>query len=534
MKQLFTFIMLITTIGSFGQIPGIQWQKSYGGTRGEVATVIRQTTDGGYIVAGNTNSNDTDVSGFNGGAISEGTGNTDIWVIRLDASGELKWSKCLGTSSIDATADVRETADGGFAVAGSGNCPACPFAYNLYRLDKDGKRLWTQYYTGNTKEQAASMQITNDGGFILAGTSYSSAGQITGHHGDATTSDYWIVKTDKNGIIQWQKSYGGTANETAASIAPTKDGGYVIAGHSQSNDGDVTGHHGETGLYPGYFNDIWIVKINSGGDIQWQKSLGGTDEDEAADVQQTTDGGYIVAGSVKSNDGDVTGTHLGGIVSTTDYWLAKLNSSGTLQWQKTFGGGAGDVAHSVQQTKDGGYILAGKTLSSDGDVTGNNGNTDYWIVKTDASGNLQWEKCYGGTSYDEAFCAQQTTDNGFVYAGSTISPVGGDITRRIGTGSDFWIIKTKGVVTGLSELLPQNILVHPNPTTGVYKVTLPPMAGNAEIEVYNSTGVLIYKKTATNATNMVDMGNQSPGIYLLKIVSDNRVIATQKIIKQSK
>lgn len=524
MKQLFTFVMLVTTMSSFGQVPSIQWQKSYGGTNSEVAKFIRQTADGGYIVAGDTNSNDTDVIGFNGGAIAAGTSNSDIWVIRLDASGELKWSKCLGNSSIDETADIRETADGSFALLGG------YYIFNLYKLNSNGKFKWGKSYGGG-KEHPASMRQTDDGGFILAGTSYSTTGQITGHHGDATTSDYWVVKTDSVGNMQWQKSYGGTCNETAAAIAPTKDGGYIIVGHSQSNDGDVTGHHGDTGLSSGYFNDIWLVKINSAGTIQWQKSLGGTNQDEAADVQQTSDGGYIVAGSVKSNDGDVTGTHPGGAVSTTDYWLVKLNSSGTIQWQKTFGGGAGDVAHNVQQTKDGGYILSGKALSSDGDVTGTYGNFDYWIVKTNPSGILEWGKCYGGTSYDEGYCAQQTSDNGFVFAGSTVSPIGGDITRRIG-GPDFWIIKTKGVATGLPELAQQNLSVYPNPTTGVFKVVLPTSTVNAVIEVYNNTGALIYKRKTSNTVNAINLGYQSQGIYILKVADNNRAIAVQKIIKQ--
>jgi len=308
MKRIFTLFVVVSAMSSFAQAPAIQWQKSYGGTYTDIATVIRQTTDGGYIVAGSTNSDDVDVTGLNGGASNAGTGNSDMWVIRLNASGGFKWGKCLGGGWIDGATDVRQTTDGGFAVAGWGNCGVCPYAYYLYKLDSSGALLWYKSYGGNTYEEAASMQQTKDGGFILAGTSSSTNGQVTGHHGDSTTTDYWVVKTDTAGNIQWQKSYGGSLNETAASVSQTKDGGYIISGYSQSDDGDVTGHHGTPCSFTGYCNDIWIVKIDSTGTIQWQKSLGGTDEDEAADVHQTADGGYIVAGSVKSDDGDVTGT----------------------------------------------------------------------------------------------------------------------------------------------------------------------------------------------------------------------------------
>lgn len=526
MKHLFTLVLLISVMSSLAQAPGIQWQKSYGGKHGEIANVIRQTKDGGYIVAGCTSSNDGDVVGFSGGTWGAGTGNTDMWVIRLDKTGGLKWSKCLGASWIDEATDVRQTKDGGFAVAGWGNCGVCPFNYYLYKLDSNGTEKWFKNYGGNTSDEATSMQLTKDGGFILAGTSFSIDGQVTGHHNTVATSDYWVVKTDTAGNIQWQKSYGGSANEKAATISPTKDGGYLISGHSQSNDGDVTGHHGTTCLNYGWCNDIWIVKIDSVGSIQWQKTLGGTQEDEAVGAQQTADGGYIVAGMVKSKDGDVTGHH-----GNPDYWLAKLNASGTLQWAKAYGGIWNDEPRSVQQTNDGGYIIAGRSNAYDGDVTGNLGYFDYWIVKTDNSGKLQWEKCYGGTDAEEAMCVQQTADNGFVFAGYTFSPVGNDITLKLGS-SDFWIVKTAGTTTGISDLSSQRISVYPNPTNGFFNVTLPPSTLNACTEVYNSTGTLIIKQTATNAANTIDLSNQAHGLYFIKVISDNRIIDSHKIIKQ--
>ena len=180
-------------------------------------------------------------------------------------------------------------------------------------------------------------------------------------------------------IIQWQKCLGGTGYEEAHSIQQSTDGGYIVEGYSKSNDGDVSGHHG-----PLVRRDYWVVKTDQSGTIEWQKSLGGSDSDEANSIQQTTDGGYIVAGFSSSTDGDITGTH-GGM----DYWLVKLDSVGNLQWQKSFGGTGDDRAYFIQQSSDGGYVVAGYSGSNDGDATGNHGGMDYWLVKLDSMGILR-------------------------------------------------------------------------------------------------------------------------------------------------
>src|SRR5688572_15163162 len=170
--------------------------------------------------------------------------------------------------------------------------------------------------------------------------------------------------------IQWQKCLGGTDNDHAVSVQQTGDGGYVAAGYSKSNNGNVTGNHGD--------DDFMVLKLDGNGTLQWLKSLGGTAAEQASAVQQTSDGGYIVAGYTLSNNGDVSGNH-----GNEDCWLVKLNSSGTIQWQKCLGGTERDFANAVQQTSDGGYIIAGSTFSNNGDVSGNHGNDDYWVVKLD-------------------------------------------------------------------------------------------------------------------------------------------------------
>ncbi len=255
-----------------------------------------------------------------------------------------------------------------------------------------------------------------DGGYIVAGKSSSNDGDVTNHHGSIGSMDYWVVKLDSTGTIQWQKCLGGTYGEVGYSIQQTDDDGYIVAGYSSSNDGDVTNNHGSV--------DYWVVKLDSLGTIQWQKCLGGSRDEEGYSIQQTADGGYIVAGSTYSKDGDVTNNH-----GKSDYWVVKLDSTGTIQWQKCLGGTHDDEALSIQQTADGGYIVAGDSGSNDGDVTNNHGKTDYWIVKLDSTGIIQWQKCLGGSSYDEALSIQQTADGGYIVAGGTESH-DGDVPNK--------------------------------------------------------------------------------------------------------
>jgi hypothetical protein len=262
-----------------------------------------------------------------------------------------------------------------------------------------------------------SIQQTTDGGYIVASSSVSNDGDVSGNHGN---SDYWIVKMAATGNIQWQRCLGGSGDEWATSIQQTTDGGYIVAGWSHSNDGDVSGNHGGIGI-----PDYWIVKLDATGNIQWQRCLGGSLDEFAYSIEQTTDGGYIVAGGTSSDDGDVSGNHVNLDQSVFDYWIVKLDAIGNIQWQRCLGGSDNEWSgtsglfseYSIEQTTDGGYIVAGSASSNDGDVSGNHGGYDYWIVKLDVTGNIQWQRCLGGSFHDFVRSIEQTTDGGYIVAG---------------------------------------------------------------------------------------------------------------------
>jgi hypothetical protein len=282
---------------------------------------------------------------------------------------------------------------------------------------------WQQYYGGSYYDDANSIHQTIDGGYIIAGTAESVDGDITENHG---LSDYWLVKINSLGIIEWQKTYGGSNYDYAAKVLQTSEGGYIIAGSTESNDGDVSGNNG--------LMDVWIVKISSSGVIEWQKTLGGSGNENANWIKQTNDGGYIIAGTTDSTDGDITNNH-----GNHDVWIIKLSALGVIQWGKTYGGSNIDIGWCIEQTTDGGYILAGSTESTDGNVVGNHGNRDIWVVKLSDLGIIQWQKTLGGSSYDFANSVLQTNDGGYIIAGYTSSD-DGDVSINYG-GFDYWIIK---------------------------------------------------------------------------------------------
>jgi len=402
--------------------PAIEWQKSLGGIIDDIAYYVQQTSDGGYIVGGYSLSNNGDVSSNHG--------NNDYWIVKLDSSANITWQKCLGGSNIDKAYSVQQTTDGGFIVAGESlstdlNVTGNHGSYDCWvvKLDSSGGISWKKCLGGTLHDSGNSIEQTTDGGFIVAGFSYSDDGDVTENHGNR---DFWIAKLDSSGILDWQKSLGGSDNDEAMSIEQTTDGGYIVAGFSKSIDGDLTANHG--------LEDYWITKLDSTGLIEWQKSYGGSGDENANFIQQTTDGGFIVAGFSESDDGDVLLNH-----GSFDFWILKLHPSGSIEWQRALGGSDNDKAFSVQQSTDGGFIVVGHSYSLDGDVTGNHSSQDFWIVKLDSSGGFEWQKSLGGSDNDYAKSVEQTSDGGYIIAGVSSSN-NWDVSGNHGN-KDYWLVK---------------------------------------------------------------------------------------------
>jgi hypothetical protein len=420
---LFYLSFIIIYTNSFAQNDiTIQWQKCYGGSFVEIGRSVEQTIDGGYVIAGFTDSNDSNVSGNHGYG--------DYWVVKTDQSGMIQWQKCYGGSSYDDAFCIKQTIDGGYIIAGitqsyDGEVTGIHGQQDIWivKIDPSGIIQWQKCYGGSSYEYVHEIQQTTDGGYIFAGDAASNDGDVTGNHGNY---DYWVVKIDQTGAIQWEKCFGGSGGEAAWGIQQTLDGGFIAVGGTESNNGDVTFNHG--GL------DLWVVKTDPSGVIQWQKSYGGSGDDVAwGGSQQTTDGGYIISGSTTSIDGDITDNHGG-----NDYWVVKTDQSGVILWQKTYGGSGEDMAYDIQQTNNEGYIICGSSKSNDGDVTGNHGMHDYWVVKTDPFGTIQWQRSCGGSDDDVAYSIRQTINGSYMVVGWTGS-LSGDVTDNHGY-RDYWLV----------------------------------------------------------------------------------------------
>lgn len=325
----------------------IEWEKSYGGAGSDEAYDIQQTSDGGYILTGMSDSNDL---------FGVGYGNDDILVIKTNSTGVVEWGKKFGTSSGDRGHSIKQTTDGMYIVTGFVGGGGTWVA----KLDNIGNLHINWPNTIFSGSQAYSVQETSDGGYVVAG--YSSNG--------TNGIDIRVLKLSTTSNILWDYNFGGTSADYGYSIQETTDGGFIVAGATQSNDGDVTNNYGN--------QDFWVLKLNALGIMQWQKTYGGTQNDFATSIKQTNDGGYVVVGQTNSDDNDVSGNPGSYIY---DYWVIKLNDTGQLQWQSCLGGSSNDFGTSIQQAADGGYIATGRSFSNNYDVSGNHGDYDFWVVK---------------------------------------------------------------------------------------------------------------------------------------------------------
>ena len=299
------------------------WSKTFGGDNNEHAYSVIQTSDGGYAIAGMT-----EPKFFRNGTFEFG-GDEDIWLVKLDSSGNKEWDKMYSGAKWDNGYSAVQTSDGGYAIAGN----------RLIKTDSSGNEEWNKTYGG----VAYSIVQTSDGGYVLAGS---------------FSDDFWLMKMDSFGNEEWNKTYGGIGSECAWEMIQTSDGGYALAGLTDPM------------FYGNGSRDFWIVKTDSFGNGEWNRSYGNSNwEEEARSVFQTYDGGYMLAGETKT-----------WVYGETNAWLVKIDSHGNEEWNETYGGPDEDWAHSVIQTSDGGYVFAGKTGGKKP-----YGGGDFWLVKLGGS-----------------------------------------------------------------------------------------------------------------------------------------------------
>ncbi|MBP6310666.1 MAG: T9SS type A sorting domain-containing protein [Flavobacteriales bacterium] len=500
MSRFLTALMFQLSILVVVAQPPIEWQRNLGGSLDDSGASIEQTSDGGYILCGTTNSNNVDVTGNHG--------NSDIWVVKLNGNGDIQWQRCLGGSQPDFGRSARQLGDGSYLVLGStrsndgdvsGNHGGVDFW--LVRLDSDGDPIWQRCYGGSLNDAPFALEATPDGGYVLAGESRSTDGDVTANAG---FTDYWVLKLDAAFDIQWQHSYGGSGGETAYTITLASDGGYFLNGFTDSQDGDVIGSIG-TG-------DFWVLKIDINGEIEWQRPCGGSNIDYGFDVKEMSDGSIIALGESGSNDGDVIGAHGG-----DDYLVVKLTSSGAFISSLVYGGSNTDRGRAIFAMSNTGFLLIGASSSSDNDVEQNSGSFDGWVVRTDPNGAILWQLSLGGSQSDGFGGCAMPTSNGFLlWGGANSSDV--NPPNNFG-GSDIWLVKLGadpvGVIENLSGL---SFSLFPNPNEGQLHITSPCTEGTqAHWTISNVNGQRVDSGTIIRSEMDLSVEQLAPGSYVLTV-----------------
>lgn len=519
---IFLSVFLARTEYLFGQTGAvIEWQKNYGGSANDNSLSICNGVNGGYVICGYTGSTNDQVTGNHGMA--------DGWVISIDAMGKLQWQKCLGGTNTDDIISIIKSG-GGYIAAGYTQSSDGDVAHNkgsadgwVVNLSSTGSIIWEKNYGGSDYDMIQCIKATNDNGYIFCGNTSSSDGDLSGIHGAARSVDAWVVKLDASGNVSWQKSLGGSKQDDGTYIQQTNDTGYIMVGNTTSADGDVSGYHDST--------DIWVVKLDMHGGIEWQKCLGGSKSESSFSIRQTSDGGYVIGGSTASADGDITYNHGKG-----DCWVVKLDAKGSLSWQKTYGGSGDEGLFDIMQTKDGGYIMTGGTDSHDGDVTGIHASsmnyTDEWVVRTDANGKLLWQKCLGGSSQENGRRVLQVTDSVYVTTGIGCSK-DGDMDSCYGP-NDYWVVQLRetDTTTGITNVGTSNeIEVYPTITNGIINVRLPDEMREVNMKVTDMNGRVIKTNiggTGKERTLYIPQGTAA-GILVLQIRTHDGVVS-RKIV----
>lgn len=431
-------VALVITGIVYSQSPDTLWTNGYGGWHWDYAYDVKSTDDGGFITTGLTNS-------YVSGSIY-----LDMYMVKTNADGDMLWYKVIGREFSERGYSIQITEDGGFIIAGSTKEYPNLDALDVYlvRTDCNGDTLWTKSYGGSLNDEGESVAITEDQGYLIAG--------YTNSYG-AGDKDIYLIRTDSSGDTLWTKTYGGTGDDLAWSIAAVPEGGFIISGRTSSSG---------AGSW-----DVWLIRIDADGNMIWNRTYGGSGWDSGLEVQCTTDGGFIVGGYTMSSG-----------AGQTDYYMLKIDASGNLTWSRTYGGSNYDNGTSVLQVPDGGYLLGGYTKSF-GDTNG-----DFWIVRTDANGDSLWSQIYGGSEIEELNGMDLTLDGGYILAGRTNS---------LGNTSSVWLVRIAQDFTGIGESeyaqsMPSGLFVSPvtpNPVCSHMSFDLHTVvSGSADVSVYDIFG----------------------------------------------
>jgi hypothetical protein len=531
MKHLIVFIIAaVLHLFSFGQNMEITWQSCFGGSEKDIAYDIIEIP-GGYFILGTTESNDGDISFFNG--IIDG------WLIRTDSAGNIIWEKTYGGSSGDGFRRIFPDNSGNYILVGGSGSSDGDVSYNPYpgsesfwivKIDIEGNIIWDKIVGGSYGDKIWNASSTLDGGVVAMGQTTSNNGHVSVSYGG---KDTWFVKLSAEGEVEWDYTIGTDFFDIGQAIIQTSDGGFLAGSNSIMLEGSV----GNITCIPpsyGYVTGV-LTKFDADMNVQWQHCYGGNNHDAISGILELDDG-YVFVGSSES-------TNMPGHKGYNDVWVVRIDFDGNIIWQKVYGGSRFEAAGNIFATDDGGFIVVGNTQSNNGDVSGNHSisehYTDIWMFKINSVGELQWQQCFGGGGREEIYRGVvRKSDNNFVIAGVTnygpsydvgCTPYGGNIVDR-----DFWVFEivmddTTSAITPPASA--GGIKVYPNPATTEFWLQLPENMQflKAQIELYSPTGKLLYKAQPSGEFHKIETAHLPPGLYLIRLW-DGEKWRTEKVV----
>jgi len=487
-------LFVLLCVGALqGHGPDTLWSRTYGGVEDDICYDMKKTSDGGYILVGETKS-------FGSGSFS------DIYIVKTDESGDSMWTRVYGGDEGDFGYSIQQTFDGGYII--SGNTASFGAFSDIYLLktDANGDSMWAKMYDKADFNDGWAVIQTADSGYIVVGFAF---------WWSTMQSDVYIIKTDDQGDTLWNKTFGGSDRDRVYAVHQTLDGGYIITGATES--------------FSAIWADVYLIKTDGSGNEEWSKLIGGSYNDMAFSVYQTNDNSYVIAGWTSSYG-----------PPGRNAYIINTDSVGDIQWSRVYGGDEDERLYSIDRISNGGYIFAGLTETSGA------GSSDVYLIRTDSIGDTIWTGSYGGTGEDIGRAVCETNDGYFAVAGYTNSFGAG--------GTDFWLLKTEPYV-GIEEKtedkdsdnLDLQLLCVPNPFESGVRIDLslpraerPIDFHSASVVIYNISGRRIKDASVPiRDTHLISffwdgrnkVGEQAPpGIYFAKLVIGNFSVS-QKIIK---
>lgn len=528
------FLTFVFVQFSLAQAPDIALQQIFGGSNIEQSSHVTKLDDGGYFLSG------TSLSNISGNKTENSFNNSyDYWVLRLDSNFNILWQRTIGGARIDDDSqhDFCSVSilcnDGGFLLGGSSGSPVSGLKtlpsfggedYWLVKIDAFGAIEWQQVYGGNLVDNVYSILQTDDNGFLLLGNSPSA---ISGNKTEPCKgmSDLWIIKTNSLGTIEWQKTLGGAGVEHIhpyqKAILKKPNGNFLIGSDSTSN---VSGDKAEDSYG---LSDIWLVEITPLGDIVWQKTIGGTGDDSFSGFD-FIDGNLVVCSSSNS---PVSGLKTAQNIGDFDLWILAIDDTGNIINQKTIGGTLDDWAYSFYYDGESYYFGCQSESNISGDKTENSrGLSDAWIVKTDASFNVLWDKTMGGSNHDWLNVWNKENDGSLVLFGITTSPMSGDISIPTFGLWDIWAVKLTPEGLDSTSFQQNYISIYPNPTQDNVIIDFLDNQQENKINVYDALGRIVYKIACNQESISIILPQQS-GLYFVTITNNKNEIYTYKVIK---